>query len=136
MGDNLYAPKQTGAEICLAAYEALAPVLKALVSMFSPQHLDTIRENDKFLLPKVEGAPLLDSLALLFLQNVNNLLTVGVLARTRRAVLMNWKVMDLSYFKLLLIIALVFISFCIPKTVCHRIWNWNGNKSGNMTILF
>uniref|UniRef100_A0A2N9GXM7 Uncharacterized protein n=1 Tax=Fagus sylvatica TaxID=28930 RepID=A0A2N9GXM7_FAGSY len=82
---------ETGAEICLAAYEALAPVLKALVSMFSPQHLDTIRENDKFLLPKVEGAPLLDSLALLFLQNVNNLLTVGVLARSRRAVLMNWK---------------------------------------------
>lgn len=92
MGDNLKAPKQTGAEICLAAYEGLAPVLKALVSMFSPQLLDTIRENDKLLLPKVEGTPLLDSLVLSFLQNINNLLTIGVLARTRRAVLMNWKV--------------------------------------------
>nr|POF01631.1 putative methyltransferase tarbp1 [Quercus suber] len=82
---------ETGAEICLAAYEGLAPVLKALVSMFSPQLLDTIRENDKFLLPKVEGTPLLDSLVLSFLQNINNLLNIGVLARTRRAVLMNWK---------------------------------------------
>ncbi|KAM4085526.1 hypothetical protein ACJW30_10G034600 [Castanea mollissima] len=82
---------ETGAEICLAAYEGLAPVLKALVSMFSPQLLDTIRETDKFLLPKVEGTPLLDSLVLSFLQNINNLLTIGVLARTRRAVLMNWK---------------------------------------------
>ncbi|KAL4602312.1 hypothetical protein ACB092_10G044100 [Castanea dentata] len=82
---------ETGAEICLAAYEGLAPVLKALVSMFSPQLLDTIRENDKFLLPKVEGTPLLDSLVLSFLQNINNLLTIGVLARSRRAVLMNWK---------------------------------------------
>lgn len=81
------------------------------MSVFSPQILDTIRENDKVLLPKVEGTPLLDSLALSFLQNINNLLAVGVLARARRAVLMNAKVMDLSYFKILLLI----ISFASLK---------------------
>ncbi|XP_062146057.1 uncharacterized protein LOC133854045 isoform X2 [Alnus glutinosa] len=87
---------ETGAEICLAAYEALTPVLRALVSIFSPQVLDTIRENDKVLLPKVEGTPLLDSLALSFLQNINTLLAVGVLARARRAVLMNAKWLGLE----------------------------------------
>ncbi|XP_040986583.1 uncharacterized protein LOC121234635 isoform X3 [Juglans microcarpa x Juglans regia] len=81
---------ETGAEISVAGYEALAPALRALASVFSPQILDTIREN-KFLLLKLEGTPLLDSLALSFLQNINNLLAVGVLARTRRAVLLNWK---------------------------------------------
>ncbi|KAG7955622.1 hypothetical protein I3843_11G082000 [Carya illinoinensis] len=82
---------ETGAEICVAGYEALAPALRALASVFSPQVLDAIRENDNFLLPKLEGTLLLDSLALSFLQNINNLLAVGVLARTRRAVLLNWK---------------------------------------------
>ncbi|KAF3448239.1 hypothetical protein FNV43_RR08952 [Rhamnella rubrinervis] len=82
---------ETGAEICLAAYEALAPVLRALASGFSPRTLACIRENDNPLLPDVEGKPVLDSLVLSFLQNINNLLAVGVLVRTRRAVLMNWK---------------------------------------------
>lgn len=88
----MYAPKQTGAEICLAAYEALTPVFRALASVFSPHSLACIRENDNLLQPYTEGKPLLDSLVLSFLQNVNNLLAVGVLVRTRRAVLMNWKV--------------------------------------------
>ncbi|XP_058068925.1 uncharacterized protein LOC131218281 [Magnolia sinica] len=38
--------------------------------------------------------PLLDPLVLNFLQNINDLLAVGVLARSRRAVLMNWKHQD------------------------------------------
>ncbi|XP_057978420.1 uncharacterized protein LOC131164899 isoform X2 [Malania oleifera] len=81
---------ETGAEIFVAAYEALAAVLKALVSALSPSAFDLMC-NDKSLLPQVEGKPLLDTLVLAFLQNINNLLTVGVLVRTRRATLMNWK---------------------------------------------
>ncbi|KAK9275857.1 hypothetical protein L1049_023130 [Liquidambar formosana] len=82
---------ETGAEIFLAAYEALASVLKALVSAFSPLSLDLVKENSKLLPPKAEGKSELDSLVLTFLQNINNLLAVGILVRTRRAVLMNWK---------------------------------------------
>ncbi|KAB5573980.1 hypothetical protein DKX38_001174 [Salix brachista] len=82
---------EAGAEICLAAYEALAPVLRALVSTSSPLSLDLIRENDEFSAPAEEVKCCLDSLALSFLQNINNLLAVGVLARTRRAVLLNQK---------------------------------------------
>ena len=91
----LYAPKQTGAEICLATYEALAPALTALASVFSPQALDLVNKYDS-LLPSV-GKPLLDSLVLSFLENINNLLAVGVFVRTRRAVLMNWKVRNLNF---------------------------------------
>lgn len=82
---------EIGAEIHLAAYEALAPVLKAVISVFSPLALDLIGENDKSMLQKAEGKPLLDSLVLTFLQDINSLLGFGALARTRRAILMNWK---------------------------------------------
>nr|XP_048320592.1 uncharacterized protein LOC107430356 isoform X2 [Ziziphus jujuba var. spinosa] len=82
---------ETGAEICLAAYEALTPVVRALASVFSPHSIACIRENDNLSPSDAEGKPLLDSLVLSFLQNINNLLAVGVLVRTRRAVLMNWK---------------------------------------------
>uniref|UniRef100_A0A803PMX3 tRNA (guanosine(18)-2'-O)-methyltransferase TARBP1 n=1 Tax=Cannabis sativa TaxID=3483 RepID=A0A803PMX3_CANSA len=81
---------ETGAEICLAAYEALTFALRALVSVFSTQTLDFIRENDK-LLSKLDGKAMLDFLVLSFLENINDLIGVGVLVRTRRAVLMNWK---------------------------------------------
>ncbi|KAB2622786.1 tRNA (guanosine(18)-2'-O)-methyltransferase-like [Pyrus ussuriensis x Pyrus communis] len=80
---------ETGAEISLAAYEALAPALTALVSMFSPKSLDLVTNNGNLFLS--DGKPLLDSLVLSFLQNINNLLAIGVFVRTRRAVLMNWK---------------------------------------------
>ena len=86
-----------GAEICLAAYEALSYGLRALASVFSPQTLDFVSDKDKQLLSKVEGKPLLDSLVLSFLQNINDLLSVGVLVRTRRAVLMHWKVNSLVF---------------------------------------
>lgn len=91
----LYALKQTGAEICLAAYEALAPALTALASVFSPQALDLVKKYDSLL--SSVGKPLLDSLVLSFLENINNLLAVGVFVRTRRAVLMNWKVRNLNF---------------------------------------
>ncbi|OMP07602.1 tRNA/rRNA methyltransferase, SpoU [Corchorus olitorius] len=82
---------KTEAEVHLAAYEALAPALKALVSSFSPQTLGVFRESCKLLLPAVQGEPWLDSLVLSFSRNINDLLTVRFLARTRRAVLLNWK---------------------------------------------
>lgn len=44
-----------------------------------------------------EGRPWLDSCIQFFLQNINTLLAVGVLARTRRSVLLNWKVMKLCF---------------------------------------
>ena len=89
----MIASNQSEAEVCIAAYEALAPALKAFVSAFSPQTLGLFRENCKSLLPAIEGKPWLDSLVLSFLQNINDLLAVGFMARTRRAVLLNWKVM-------------------------------------------
>ena len=88
--------KQTGAEICLAAYEALAFALKALAPSFSPQTLNYFCDNNKQLLSEVKGKPLLDFLVLTFLQNISDLLGIGVLVRTRRAVLMNWKVSNLK----------------------------------------
>lgn len=105
------APKQTGAEICLAAYEALAPVVRVLVSVLSPHTLACIRENDNPLLPDVEGKPVLDSFVCSFLQNINNLLAVGLLVRTRRAVLMNWKVFPSLYYFKVFFLYLVFVSF-------------------------
>ncbi|KAM7273825.1 hypothetical protein ACFE04_028489 [Oxalis oulophora] len=80
-----------GAEICLAAYEALGPALKALSSASSTLGLPLNQQNDEsFPLPN-ERRPLLDSLIVTFLQSINNLLAVEVLARSRRAALLNWK---------------------------------------------
>ncbi|XP_065856837.1 uncharacterized protein [Euphorbia lathyris] len=82
---------EIGAEVCLAAYEALVPALRALVSSLSPLALDLIKEKNGSPLTVGDGKPWLDQLVLAFLQNINNLLSVGVLVRTRRAVLLNWK---------------------------------------------
>lgn len=82
---------ESGAEICLATYEALASVLQVLVSEFSSEALRFIRDESTIHHPGVEGRPLLDSLILTFHQHVNGLLDAGVLVRTRRAVLLKWK---------------------------------------------
>lgn len=84
--------KQIEAEICLAACEALVFVLRVLASTYSHQSLYLIGENEKLLL-ETEGRPQLDSMLVSFTQNINNLLEVGFLARTRRAVLLDWKVL-------------------------------------------
>lgn len=68
-------------------------------ALVSPEALCFVRENDKSVLQKSEGKPWMDSWVLSFLQNVNSLLEVGVLARTRRAILLNWKVMKLCFLK-------------------------------------
>ncbi|KAL6974785.1 tRNA (guanosine(18)-2'-O)-methyltransferase, partial [Sarracenia purpurea var. burkii] len=88
---------ETAAEIWLAAYEALAHGLKAVVSAFSSLALDLIMENYKPSSPNAEGNSILDSLVLSFLQNINNLIAVEKLVRSRRAILMNWKWICLEY---------------------------------------
>ncbi|CAL5436699.1 unnamed protein product [Camellia sinensis] len=88
---------ETAAEIWLAAYEALAHVLKAVVSAFSSFALDLIMENQEPSSPNAEGKPLFDSLVLSFLQNINNLIAVELMVRSRWAILMNWKWICLEY---------------------------------------
>ncbi|CAN1333845.1 Probable methyltransferase TARBP1 [Linum perenne] len=81
---------ETGAEVGIAAYEALSYALKSLASTFSQHSFDLVRENNKSLHLR-EEEPWLDVMVLSFLQNVNNLLAVGAIARSRRAVLLKWK---------------------------------------------
>ncbi|GLT91144.1 hypothetical protein SLE2022_090460 [Rubroshorea leprosula] len=82
---------ETEAEVHIAAYEALAHVLKALVPAFSAQALNLVKDNYESVPPPIKDQALLDTLILSFLQNVNDLLGVGVMARTRRAILLKWK---------------------------------------------
>ncbi|KAJ3681791.1 hypothetical protein LUZ60_014364 [Juncus effusus] len=80
---------ETGAELHLAAFEALsfvlkslcttAPIQKLLISHTKPGQLNGILENS------------LDPLAIGFLESINNLLENDALTRSRRAVLMCWK---------------------------------------------
>ncbi|KAF3672281.1 hypothetical protein T459_00734 [Capsicum annuum] len=79
------------AEICLAAYEAVAGSLEGLLSMFSLLLLDHVTEDDQLTTLEADGKSVLDSLLRTLLQNINNIIAVGNLARTRRAVLLNWK---------------------------------------------
>uniref|UniRef100_A0ACD5VLP4 Uncharacterized protein n=1 Tax=Avena sativa TaxID=4498 RepID=A0ACD5VLP4_AVESA len=78
---------ETGAELHLAAYEALVYVLSALST-------PTIYQFLNFVEPKQNNGAIqlsLDLLANTFLGNINSLLTNGILTRSRRAVLMCWK---------------------------------------------
>ncbi|GAB4834643.1 hypothetical protein Ancab_032906 [Ancistrocladus abbreviatus] len=88
---NSICDSETTAEIQVAAYEALSSALKALMPVFSYSTMNLIRKINISLLPMAEDKPLLDSLVLAFLEHVNNLLAIGLLARTRVSVLLNWK---------------------------------------------
>ncbi|CAJ2663943.1 unnamed protein product [Trifolium pratense] len=81
---------ETQAEVCLAAYEALVPVLKVLASTYCTQSFHLIEENEQ-LFSDIEGRPQLDCMCVSFIQNINDLLGAGILARTRRAVLLDIK---------------------------------------------
>ena len=63
-----------------------------LVLEFSSEALRFLHDGSTILNQGVEGRPLLDSLVLTFHQHVNGILDAGVLVRTRRAVLLKWKV--------------------------------------------
>ena len=72
----------------MAAYEALAYVLAALSTAPISQFQDFVETKQNNRAIKLS----LDLLATTFLDNINILLTNGVLTRSRRAVLMCWKV--------------------------------------------
>ncbi|CAN8324989.1 unnamed protein product [Cochlearia groenlandica] len=81
---------EAAAEVYLAAFEALASVLNALVSLCSAGAFNLL-ENDNTLLTLVDGEFWLQVSVPAFLHNINHLLTAGVLVRSRRAVLLTWK---------------------------------------------
>ncbi|KAL0727652.1 hypothetical protein Bca4012_023745 [Brassica carinata] len=78
------------AEVCLAAFEALAAVLNAFVILCSARAFNLL-ENDNTLLDMVDGEYWLQASVPAFLHNINHLLTAGLLVRSRRAVLLSWK---------------------------------------------
>ncbi|XP_020231256.1 uncharacterized protein LOC109811829 isoform X1 [Cajanus cajan] len=81
---------EMGAEISLAAYEALVSVVRVLASTYFPHFFNLDKEN-KQLCSETEGRPQLDYMCASFIQNINVLLGSGVLTRTRRAVLLDIK---------------------------------------------
>lgn len=87
---------QAQAEVCLAAYEALVPVLKVIASTYCTQSFFLIEENEQ-LFSDIEGRPQLDYMCVSLIQNINDLLGAGILARTRRAVLLDIKVLIYLY---------------------------------------
>lgn len=82
---------EVGAEISLATYEALAYVLKVFPNNFTKLNLDFVLAYNETQWPDREAIHLLDPLVLNFLDNMKKLLANGLLTRSRRAVLMNWK---------------------------------------------
>lgn len=99
---------QIGAEICLAAHEALVSVFRVLASTYFLQPLYLIEEIGQLLL-ETEGRPKLDSMFVSFIQNINDLLGAGVLARTRRAVLLDIKVL-ISHCDIFIAVVSVYVS--------------------------
>ncbi|KFK23549.1 hypothetical protein AALP_AAs66918U001300 [Arabis alpina] len=81
---------EAAAEIYLAAFEALAAILNAFVSLCSARAFNLL-ENDNTLLTMVDGEFWLQVSVPAFLHNINHLLTAGLLVRSRRAVLLSWK---------------------------------------------
>ncbi|KAL3619436.1 hypothetical protein CASFOL_037006 [Castilleja foliolosa] len=85
------APKsEVEAEVCVAAYEACAFALKDLVSVFSSLSMDLVANNDNLISLEAD-VKALDVFLSTFIRNINNVIEEGSLARTRRAILMNWK---------------------------------------------
>ncbi|CAA7028190.1 unnamed protein product [Microthlaspi erraticum] len=81
---------EAAAEVYLAAFEALAAVLNAFVSLCSAGAFNLL-ENDNTLITMVDGEYWLQVSVPAFLHNINHLLTAGLLVRSRRAVLLSWK---------------------------------------------
>lgn len=88
--------KQVEAEIRIAAYEACAYALKDLASFFSPLSLDFVKDNDNPFPLETDDKTVLDVFVSTFIKNINNIIDEGNLPRTRRAILMNWKVILLK----------------------------------------
>jgi len=93
---------QSKAEIYLGAYEALHYILKSLVFMPSPSALSGLLKRPCDILdPEAEvkvKPPHVDCFVEIYLENINNLIEAGYLARARRAILIDWKVNIYSSF--------------------------------------
>ncbi|XP_024987092.1 uncharacterized protein LOC112522227 isoform X1 [Cynara cardunculus var. scolymus] len=87
---------ETKAEIYLGAYEALHHVLKSLVSMPSPSALALLTRPYNLSAPEAEVKPHMDYFVQIYIENINNLIEAGYLARARRAILIDWKWMCLE----------------------------------------
>ncbi|CAN6486747.1 unnamed protein product [Victoria cruziana] len=96
---------EAGAEVQLAAHEALADVLEALAVTFFPRDVHTLMIIDKSKVEESETRIVLDSLVNRFLDCINELLAIGMLARSRQAVLIQWKWCSLD--------SLLLILYCI-----------------------
>ncbi|KAI4327194.1 hypothetical protein L6164_019684 [Bauhinia variegata] len=118
---------ETGAEICLAAYEALVSVLRVLASTYFPQSLYMVKENEESF-SETEGRPLLDSILACFIENINNLHTVGVLARSRRAVLLDFKWMCLE--------SLLSIPYYAGKNQLHLVESYSFVSDDTVRCIF
>lgn len=62
------------------------------MSVFSPVTLDIMTESDGIFQSETDDNARLDMFVSTFMHNINQIIDGGKLARTRRAVLMNWKV--------------------------------------------
>lgn len=111
--------KQTEAEICIGAFEALCYILKAIASASSTVSLELLMETFKSSSPKSEDEPLLDYLFETFLGSINNIIGYGELVRSRRAVLMNWKVISDKFAFTMYIFRYIFIGGW--SKVCYSI---------------
>ncbi|KAK7330831.1 hypothetical protein VNO77_25035 [Canavalia gladiata] len=118
---------ETGAEISLAAYEALVFVLRVLASAYFPHSSDLVEENEQ-LFSETEGRPQLDYMCVSLIQNINDLLGAGFLARTRRAVLLDIKWLCLE--------TLLSIPSCAFKNGFHLEENHIFFSDGTLKCIF
>ncbi|KAL8152196.1 hypothetical protein V2J09_009956 [Rumex salicifolius] len=82
---------EASSEIYVAAYEALSSILKALVPVFSSSVINIILKTSSTPDKNSNSDPILNSLVFSFLKHINSLLSSGLLARARIAILLNWK---------------------------------------------
>lgn len=65
--------------------------------MFSSLSVDLFVNTDNLFPVEAGGEALLDVFVSTFMHKINNVIDGGILARTRRAVLMNWKVISVIF---------------------------------------
>lgn len=80
--------------------------------VFSSLTLDLVEDNDDSFQLETDDKALLDVFVSTFMHNINQIIDGGKLARTRRAVLMNWKVILPSFFLLKFNKYLAFCNIC------------------------
>ena len=119
---------QRSAEIHLAAFEALTFVLKASVPAISSSAINCIRDVDNSAGPLSTDVPVLDSPVLKFLNHINGFLAGRQLARTRRAVLMNWKVLICAL--PVVLVSLIALGCLLLTCMCNRTLKYQWNSDG------